>query len=131
MAQDNAYRQLMSDMQRDTQLSTDQRARDTVANEMFAARDDIRHKLIEEGWTGTQQTGNVALPGYQVDTSTDANPDQGNIWGDTDGTEWGEGGTVWSNENNAGVWGRENEPEVQASEVQAPEIEEPETEQEV
>lgn len=134
----NGYQQLMSDMSADQAQSPSSGVQDKAAEAMFRARDDIRHKLVEEGWYGQQTTGNVELP----DTSTydPAPPEgQGNIWGNGEGMEWNEGGSIWSNENNAGVWGHENAPqtsstrsieapEAQPSEIECPSIEEPDIE---
>ena len=128
---DSRYQQLMNDMRGDDAQSRvvvqsqQPSLNDQAAQGMFNARDDIRHKLVEEGWYGQQTTGNV-------------DPDQGNVWGNGEGTEWNAGGSVWSNENNAGVWGHENAPEptdggikapeFQSADIDAPEIEEPDLE---
>ena len=124
---DSRYQQLMNDMRGDATQSDAlvqaQQANlsDQAARGMFNARDDIRHKLVEEGWYGQQTTGNVDLP---KNTSIETD-DSGNIWGSGEGMEWNEGGSVWSNENNPGVWGHENTSEAQETDIEAPEVESP------
>ena len=56
---------------------------------MFAARDDIRHKLVEEAWYGRQTTGNVPLRGQSLNA-----PHSNPIYG----THSTPGGTVWDRE---------------------------------
>ena len=120
---DSKYQQLMNDMRGDaTQSDAVVQAQqaslsDQAARGMFNARDDIRHKLVEEGWYGQQTTGNVDLP----ENTLDKTDDTGNIWGSGEGTEWNEGGSIWSNEENSGVWGHENVPKNSSGSIEAPE----------
>lgn len=132
---DSRYQQLMNDMRGDaTQSNAVVQAQqaslsDQAARGMFNARDDIRHKLVEEGWYGQQTTGNVDLPD---NTSTEIieTSDEGNVWGNGEGNAWSDDGSVWANEDNPGVWGHENAPSsVEAPTIKNSEIEEPELEQ--
>lgn len=135
MPQSSAYSQLMSDMQQDAaspQTAAQPSLGDQAVQGMFNARDDIRHRLVEEAWTGQQQTGDVQLVDYQTIPDPDVptlDPDAGNIWGNDDSPEWHEGGSVWANEANPGVWGHENAPDMQDASIEPLEIEAPEPEQ--
>lgn len=128
---DSKYQQLMNDMRGDATQSDavaqGQQASlsDQAAQGMFNARDDIRHKLVEEGWYGQQTTSNVGLPETSSTGSTEIEG-SGNVWGNGEGNAWNEGGSVWANENNQGVWGHENEPNNLGEGIDEPRIKNPE-----
>lgn len=71
-------------------------------NEARFARDDIRHKLIEEGWTGKSQTERARF--YEGYTS-EAEPSQTDLAEDQPSTIQSEdfGGTVWEQESQNGI----------------------------
>lgn len=78
------------------------RLSDAGMNEARFARDDIRQKLIEEGWAGKPQTERARF--YEADTS-EAKPNQTDVAEETAFTIQTEdfGSTVWEQESRNGI----------------------------
>lgn len=94
------FRQWASSIDREAMRQAVNDAADRGATGLFEARDDIRHKLVEEGWFGHQTTGDVALPGSdytEAPNTADLGPDPANP---AQIEAEGFGGTVWENESN-------------------------------
>ncbi|QBF30060.1 hypothetical protein [Thalassococcus sp. S3] len=92
----------------------------TLSQEASYARDDIRQKLIEEGWTGSVQTPRLHKT-YTPEGSPEpeTKPDEGlDIQGNPiEGEDFSE--TVWDNEQGIGI----EAPEIETPEIKRAEIE--------
>lgn len=81
--------------------------------QMYAeANDDIRHQLVERGWSGREVTGNDAQ-----EAVIEAPEEEGA--GSLQGPD--HEGTVWAQENAEGIHSAEMQPE-DAPQIEAPEI---------
>jgi hypothetical protein len=99
-----------------------------AANEATRARDDIRQKVIQEGWTG--QHSAFEAHGTSATTRNDIEapePAADNVYSTIEHEEFN--GTVWDNEasQEMGDSGIEA-PEIEAPQIEEPDIDEPEIE---
>ena len=98
-----------------------------IAAEANYARDDIRQKVIEQGWTGSVQTPRAVTSYSTVKEEPEKEQEEGlDIQGNPiEGEDFS--GTVWDQENRNGIEAGDVQgieaPEIEPSEIQEPDIE--------